>query len=82
MARVLLVPRSGVPISASFDNDIITTEVSGYINVKVGKHVTDQEPQGNVNVFNSNITIRADKLVLDKGTKINIGSVLNVKKNE
>ena len=50
-------------------------------NVKVGKHVTDQKPQGNVNVINSTITIKADKLVLDKGTNINIGSVLNIKKN-
>lgn len=51
-------------------------------NVKVGKHVTDQKSQGNVNVINSNITIRADQIIMDKGTYINVGSVLNVNKND
>lgn len=48
------------------------------INVMVGRHVTDQKPQGNVTVTNSNVTIKADKVVLDKGTKINLGSTLKV----
>lgn len=47
-------------------------------NVKIGKHVTDQKPQGNVTVTNSNVTIKADKVVLDKGTQINLGSTLKV----
>lgn len=47
-------------------------------NIKVGKHVTDQKPQGNVTVTNSNVTIKADKVVLDKGTQINLGSTLKV----
>ena len=41
-------------------------------------HVTDQKPQGNVTITNSNVTIIADKVVLDKGTKINLGSTLKV----
>lgn len=47
-------------------------------NVMVGRHVTDKKPQGNVTVTNSNVTIKADKVVLDKGTKINLGSTLKV----
>ena len=47
-------------------------------NVKVGNHVTDQKPQGNVTITNSNVTIKADKVVLDRGTKINLGSTLKI----
>ncbi|MBO4549488.1 MAG: hypothetical protein J5733_02050, partial [Bacteroidaceae bacterium] len=31
-------------------------------NVKVGNHVTDQKPQGNVTITNSNVSIKADKV--------------------
>lgn len=48
-------------------------------NIKVGKHVADQKPQGNVTVTNSNVTIKADKVTLDKGTTINIGSSLIIR---
>jgi len=51
-------------------------------NVKIGKHVTDQKPQGNVTVTNSNVTIKADKVVLDKGTQINLGSTLRVQTSQ
>ena len=47
-------------------------------NVKVGNHVTDQRPQGNVTITNSNVTIKADKVVIDSGTEINLGSILKV----
>lgn len=48
-------------------------------NVKVGKHVTDQKPQGNVNVINSHVSIRANNVLLDKGTYINVGSTFKIK---
>lgn len=48
-------------------------------NVKVGKHVTDQKPQGNVNVINSHVFIKASNVLLDKGTKIDVGSTLKIK---
>ena len=43
-------------------------------NVKIGRDVTNQKPQGNVNVINSNILINANNMTLDKGTFINVGS--------
>ena len=49
-------------------------------NVKVGNHVTNQKPQGNVTITNSNITIKADNVILDKGTRVNFGSTLRVDK--
>ena len=49
-------------------------------NVKVGNHVTDQKPQGNVTITNSNITVKTDNVVLDKGTRVNLGSTLRVDK--
>ena len=51
-------------------------------NVKVGNHVTDQKPKGNVNVTNSNVIIKANKVLLDKGTTINLGSTLEVKTSQ
>ena len=47
-------------------------------NVKVGNHVTDQKPQGNVNITNSKITISAQNVLLDKGTIVNLGSILKI----
>lgn len=48
-------------------------------NVKIGKHVTDLKPQGDVIVTNSNVTIKANHVLLDKGTQINLGSNLKIK---
>lgn len=50
--------------------------------VKVGRHVTDLKPQGNVTVTNSNVTIKANNALLDKGTTINLGSSLKVKTSQ
>lgn len=51
-------------------------------NIKVGKHVTDQKPQGNVTVTNSNVTIKANHVLLDKGTTVNLGSTLRVQTSQ
>ena len=48
-------------------------------NVKIGKPVTDLKPQGDVIVTNSNVTIKANHVLLDKGTNINLGSNLRIK---
>ena len=50
--------------------------------VKVGKHVTDLKPQGNVTVTNSNVTIKANHVLLDKGTTVNLGSTLRVQTSQ
>ena len=62
------------------NEDILSAEREYHAkNVKVGKHVTDLKPQGNVTITNSNVTIKANNVLLDKGTYINVGSTLNVK---
>lgn len=48
-------------------------------NVRVGKHVTEQRPQGNVNITNSRVFIKANNVLLDKGTYINVGSTFKIK---
>ena len=61
------------------DEDIVASNREYHAkNIKVGNHVTDQRPQGNVTITNSNITIKADNVVLDKGTRVNLGSILRV----
>ena len=61
------------------ENIIATNREYHARNVKVGKHVTDLKPQGIVTVTNSNVTIKANNVLLDKGTSINLGSSLKVK---
>ena len=62
------------------NEDIVSTKREYHAqSVKIGNHVTDQKPQGNVIVTNSNVTIKADKVTLDKGTTINIGSSLIIR---
>ena len=61
------------------DENIVASNREYYAkNVKVGNHVTDQKPHGNVTITNSNVTIKADEVVIDCGTKINLGSTLKV----
>ena len=48
-------------------------------NVKVGNQVTDKKPHGNVNVENSNIFIKANNVLLDRGIYINVGSTFKIK---
>lgn len=46
--------------------------------IKVGSSVTSKEPIGYVTTTNANVTLRAKKVVLDKGTFISKGSTLKV----
>lgn len=46
--------------------------------VKVGRQVTNQKPQGNVTITNSSVTIKSNHLLLDSGTRLNVGSTLKV----
>lgn len=44
--------------------------------IKVGNHVTTTIDTGNVTTSNANITLRANKVILESGTKISTGSSL------
>lgn len=46
--------------------------------IKVGNHVTSSMPIGDVTTNNADITLRAKKVVLDKGTYISTGSKLRI----
>lgn len=64
------------------ENIISANRVFHAENVQIGKQVTDQKPHGNVNVENSNIFIKADNVLLDRGTYINKKSTFKIKKVE
>lgn len=65
------------------NEDIVTSNREYHAKtVKVGKHVTDLKPQGDVTVTNSNVTIKANHVLLDKGTTINLGSTLRVQTSQ
>lgn len=46
--------------------------------IKVGNHVTTTISSGDVTTSNADITLRARKVLLDKGTYISIGSSLKI----
>ena len=46
--------------------------------IKVGNHVTDLKASGDVTTFNADITLKARKVLLDKGTYISKGSKLRI----
>lgn len=61
------------------ENIVSTNKEYHAQNVKVGNSVTNQKPRGNVNVLNSNVSFKANNVLLDKGLYINVGSSLKVK---
>ena len=46
--------------------------------IKVGNHVTSTVDTGDVTTSNADITLRANKVVLDAGTRISVGSTLKI----
>lgn len=60
---------------------IQNTNITGTLDVshdviKVGNHVTTSMATGDVTTSNANITLRANKILLDRGTHISVGSTL------
>ena len=46
--------------------------------IKVGNHVTDSEPTGDVTTSDANVSLKARKVLLDRGTYISKGSTLRI----
>ncbi|WP_337636195.1 hypothetical protein, partial [Hallella sp.] len=60
-------------------NEQITGELKETHDViKVGNHVTDLKAIGDVTTSNADITLKARKVLLDKGTYISKGSKLKI----
>lgn len=55
--------------------------ITGIVNethdvIKIGSNVTTQQEEGEVTTSNADITLKANKVLLDRGTNISVGSVL------
>lgn len=61
------------------ENIVSTSKEYHAQNVKVGNDVTSQKLQGNVNLINSKVSFKANNVLFDRGTYVNVGSTLNVK---
>lgn len=62
---------------------IQNTELTGTVDekhdvIRVGNNVTSSIPVGDVTTSNADITLRAKKTVLDKGTYISVGTKLRI----
>lgn len=81
-AVVCISAHNRIPFVESPDVMYIqNTHITGTIDenhdvIKVGKHVTSSMPTGDVTTSNADITLRAKKVVLDRGTRISIGTKL------